>query len=116
MASAASLARRRVRLAAALPDATELIRGTLVERWMRCGKAGCRCQADPAARHGPYRLLETTVGRGRTRTLLLPAVEVRAVRAAIGRQRRITAQLEQISEANWELLSLRVRRARAGAG
>lgn len=116
MASAASLERRRARLAAALPDATELIRGTLVERRMRCGKASCRCQTDPAARHGPYRLLMTTVGRGRTRTLLLPAPEVRAVRAALDRHRRLAAQLEQISEANWELVALRVRRARVGGG
>ncbi len=116
MASAASLERRRARLAATLPDATELIRGTLVERRMRCGKEACRCQADPAARHGPYRLLETTVGRGRTRTLLLPAAEVRAVRAAVDRQRRIAAQLERISELNWELLARRVQRARRGEG
>lgn len=31
-----------------------LCSGTLVERMKRCGKPGCRCAADPAARHGPY--------------------------------------------------------------
>ena len=28
--------------------------GTLQKRMMKCGKATCRCQQDPAARHGPY--------------------------------------------------------------
>ena len=28
--------------------------GTLLKRMMKCGKASCRCQVDPAARHGPY--------------------------------------------------------------
>ena len=28
--------------------------GTLSQRMMKCGKPGCRCATDPAARHGPY--------------------------------------------------------------
>ena len=28
--------------------------GTLLERRKACGKPGCRCAEDPAARHGPY--------------------------------------------------------------
>ena len=31
-----------------------LCSGTLLQRMMKCGKASCRCQKDPAARHGPY--------------------------------------------------------------
>jgi len=31
-----------------------LCSGTLSERMMKCGKSTCRCQTDPAARHGPY--------------------------------------------------------------
>ena len=31
-----------------------LCSGTLLKRMMKCGKASCRCQQDPAARHGPY--------------------------------------------------------------
>jgi len=103
-------------LAAGLPEVSEVIRGTVVERRMRCGKASCRCHTDPEARHGPYRLLMTTVGRGRTRTLLLPPGEVAWVRAAVGRYRRVAERLEAISEANWELLQARVRREREGGG
>lgn len=28
--------------------------GNLLHRFMRCGKAGCRCKADPPVLHGPY--------------------------------------------------------------
>jgi len=28
--------------------------GTLLRRTKVCGKPGCRCAVDPAARHGPY--------------------------------------------------------------
>ena len=31
-----------------------LCSGTLLKRMMKCGKASCRCQHDPASRHGPY--------------------------------------------------------------
>jgi uncharacterized protein DUF6788 len=31
-----------------------LCSGTLLERRKLCGKPGCRCALDPAARHGPY--------------------------------------------------------------
>jgi len=31
-----------------------LCSGTLLKTLMKCGKPSCRCQQDPAARHGPY--------------------------------------------------------------
>jgi hypothetical protein len=31
-----------------------LCSGTLLERMKLCGKPGCRCAEDPAARYGPY--------------------------------------------------------------
>ena len=29
-------------------------KGTVLKRMMKCGKAACACQNDPAKRHGPY--------------------------------------------------------------
>ncbi len=31
-----------------------LCTGTLIKRMKQCGKSGCRCAQDLAARHGPY--------------------------------------------------------------
>jgi hypothetical protein len=42
--------------------------GSIAERHTRCGKTGCRCQADPPRRHGPYwhwtrKVANKTVGK-----------------------------------------------------
>ena len=41
--------------------------GSITERYTRCGRAGCACQANPPRRHGPYwqwtrKLANKTVG------------------------------------------------------
>jgi len=52
---AATQARERIsRIRHALAELDYLCSGTLLKRMMKCGKASCRCQQDPAARHGPY--------------------------------------------------------------
>ena len=48
-------ARARIaRLRAAISAVESLCSGTLLRRTKVCGKPGCRCAQDPAARHGPY--------------------------------------------------------------
>src|SRR5260370_13868888 len=44
---AAGIAAELASLGLALP-------GTLIERHVRCGRANCRCHADPPVLHGPY--------------------------------------------------------------
>jgi hypothetical protein len=41
-------------LAAQLAQIGFISPGSLVTRTTSCGKRGCRCQADPPHRHGPY--------------------------------------------------------------
>lgn len=44
--------------------------GTLASRYMRCGKANCRCKAEPPVPHGPYwHWTRTVAGKTVTRTL-----------------------------------------------
>ena len=44
--------------------------GTLARRYMRCGKANCRCKADPPLLHGPYlHWTRTVAGKTVTKTL-----------------------------------------------
>ncbi|MBI4729282.1 MAG: hypothetical protein HY775_07225 [Acidobacteria bacterium] len=114
MTSERTLERRREQLAGRLPEVGELIRGSVVERRMRCGKPSCRCQTDPDAAHGPYLLLMTTVGRGKTRTMVIPRDEARWVRGAVRRYRQLEELLESISETNWQLLKARADRGRVG--
>jgi Family of unknown function (DUF6788) len=42
------------RLKARLREVGFICEGSLVERWMQCGKPNCACTSDPASLHGPY--------------------------------------------------------------
>ena len=48
---AAALRRRRQALLRQLPSLKEILRGSLIERYKRCGKPGCKCADGPG--HGP---------------------------------------------------------------
>ena len=37
-----------------LQDLEYFCKGTVLQRWMKCGQPKCACQRDPAKRHGPY--------------------------------------------------------------
>jgi hypothetical protein len=59
----ARIARELARAGFALP-------GTLTERMSRCGRANCRCHADPPVLHAPYHQWTRKVN-GKTVTRLL---------------------------------------------
>ena len=42
------------RIKEAITEVDYVCSGTLLKRMMKCGKVGCACRTDPAARHGPY--------------------------------------------------------------
>ena len=50
----AALERRLGELKRELATVGFLIPGSVVRRFMPCGKPGCRCQGDPPKLHGPY--------------------------------------------------------------
>jgi len=60
---------RRIR--AELGSLGATLPGTLSRRETRCGRANCRCQADPPRLHGPYWWWTRSVG-GRTVTRMVP--------------------------------------------
>jgi hypothetical protein len=71
MASTPPVVPTRVRLLAAeLAEPKPMRRGSLSERTIKCGKAGCACAQDPEARHGPYYSLTRAVG-GKTHSRFL---------------------------------------------
>jgi hypothetical protein len=58
------------RLSAQLSGLDYALPGTMGRRYMRCGKANCRCKADPPVLHGPYlHWTRTVAGKTLTRTL-----------------------------------------------
>lgn len=63
-------------IAAELAGIDYALPGTLGRRFMRCGKANCRCKSDPPILHGPYlHWTRTIAGKTVTRTLTDEQVE-----------------------------------------
>src|SRR3990172_1124715 len=83
----------------AIADIGLIRRGSLVRRFMPCGKPGCRCQADPPELHGPYYQWTRKV-RSKTVTMRLTEAEARLFAEWIGNDRRLRkllAQMERVA-------------------
>jgi hypothetical protein len=83
----------------ALTEVAVFRRGSLVRRFMPCGKPGCRCQARPPRLHGPY-YQWTRKLRGKTVTVRVNQVQAVLIRRwiASGRQLdKLVRQMERIS-------------------
>ena len=105
------LIERRRRLLAKLPPLDEVLRGSLVERSVRCGTASCHCAR--GERHAAVSLSVTHRG-GRTEQISVPRDLVARVRHGIAIYQQWWAILEQVATVNRDLLRQR-RAARGGA-
>ena len=70
-------------------------RGSLVRRFMPCGKPACRCQAAPAKLHGPYYQWTRKVG-GKTVTVRLSQQEATLLEEWITNGRRLDRLIGQM--------------------
>jgi hypothetical protein len=89
----------RKALADALADIDGLLPGSVVVRWMRCGKSHCVCKAEPPSLHGPYTQWTRTV-RGKTVTKLLTDAQLARYQPWFDNNRRLKdliAKLETVS-------------------
>ena len=103
----ARLQRRYRDLKNRLRDLGFAIAGTVGERYTVCGVAGCRCQADPPQRHGPYYQYSRKV-TGKTVSRRLTAEQADQYRQWIANRRtldEITAAIDEISHRAVELLA-----------
>ena len=86
-------------VAAELAAAAWRLPGTLMQRSVRCGYAGCRCHADPPELHGPY-WQWTRKRAGRTVSRLVPDDQVDDYQQWIDNHRRLrelVAELEDLT-------------------
>lgn len=93
-------------LAAELATVGFISPGSVVSRYTSCGKPGCRCQADPPQRHGPYYQWSRAVA-GKTVSRRLNQTEAELYQSWIANRRRLEqliAQMQQTSAAATELL------------
>jgi len=101
-----TIERRYRALAAELTEVGFISPGSLVTRETSCGKPGCRCQADPPRRHGPYYQWSRAVA-GKTVSRRLTEPEAELYRQWIDNRRRlerIITKMETLSATAGEIL------------
>lgn len=80
--------------AAGLARPQPMRRGSLGERFMKCGKPTCACHRDPDARHGPYFVLTRGVAHT-TRSRFLTPAQADVARTQVARAAGFRDRLEQ---------------------
>ena len=102
--STLALRNRREGLLKLLPpgEIREILRGSLTERFLTCGKPDCRCAQ--GERHGPVWYLSVSLDQSRRTGTTVPSEHLEQVRRGIEGYHRVSKHLEQISDINRELL------------
>jgi hypothetical protein len=86
-------------LAEQLSQPRALRRGSLGERFLKCGKPNCACATREEARHGPYFSL-TRVVAGRTQSRRLTATQAERVRQQLAAGQEFRRQVEAYWQAS----------------
>jgi hypothetical protein len=97
-----ALRNRRVGLTQVLPPLGEVLRGSLMERYLTCGNPDCRCVR--GERHGPVWYLSVTLDQSHRSGCTVPSDQVEQVRRWIENYRQVKENLEKISDINRELM------------
>lgn len=99
------LAARRRKLEKNLSLLGPVLRASLIERFTRCGKGGCKCmRGEP---HGPAYYLTVSYAKGKTRQVYV-AKDVKPIAEAwVRNYHQAVAVLEEISSINLELIRLK---------
>jgi hypothetical protein len=102
--STLALRQRKARLLRSFHLPPNLVRASLLERLLKCGKANCRCHAT-GPKHGPFFYLNRSFGQGRLQSLLLKSQEqIDQSRQSLAAYAQVQEILDEISQLNYELL------------
>jgi len=99
-------------LAAIFSQPKPIRRGSVSERIMKCGKAGCPCQEDPKARHGPYYSLTRPMA-GKTHSRYLNPEQAQLARQQIEQGHKFREQVERYREACEQWADAQLERSQA---
>lgn len=97
-----ALRSRREGLTKSLPPLAEVLRGSLMERYLTCGNKDCKCAR--GERHGPIWYLSVTLDQSHRTGATVPPEQVEQVRRWIENYHAVKDRLEKISDINRELL------------
>ena len=102
-----ALRQRQKALLKKLPPLQEILRGSLVERYKRCGKPGCKCANGPG--HGPKYYLTVSFPKRPPEMEYVPEAFQEKVNEYLENYRKAKEILEELSSINRELLRRRER-------
>ena len=99
-----ALRQRKARLLRSFELPPQILHASLVERFLKCGKANCQCHGD-GPKHGPFYYLNRCFGRGQMQSLLLKSPDqIDQARQSLAAYAQVLQVLDQISQINHELL------------
>jgi hypothetical protein len=105
--STLALRQRKARLLRSFHLPPEILHASLVERFMKCGKANCRCHSS-GPKHGPFFYVNRCFGKGQMQSLLLKSPDqVEQARHSLAAYAQVQHLLDEISQINHELLRRR---------
>src|ERR1700680_4353057 len=99
------LRKGRAQLLRQMPALDTLLRGSLIERYKRCGKPGCKCADGPG--HGPKYYLSVSYPATPPQMDYVPQADQPEISERVANYHRVREILEQICEINRELLRRR---------
>lgn len=85
----------------------DMRRGTLIERYLPCGKPGCHCTRPGSKGHGPKYSLTYKID-GKTKTEYIPMDQVERVREQLANHQRFVRLCRELVEINEKICRLRV--------
>jgi len=102
--STLALRQRKARLLHSFELPPQLLHASLVERFLKCGKANCHCHSG-GSKHGPFFYLNRCFAKGQMQSLLLKSPDqLDQARQSVAAYARVLEVLDQISQINHELL------------
>jgi hypothetical protein len=102
-----ALRQRQKTLLKKLPPLQAILRGSLVERYKRCGKPGCKCANGPG--HGPKYYLTVSFPKRPPEMEYVPEAFQEKVNEYLENYRKAKQIMEELSSINRELLRRRER-------
>jgi len=102
--STLALRQRKARLLDSFELSPQLLHASLVERFLKCGKANCHCHTG-GPKHGPFFYLNRCFAKGQMQSLLLKSPDqVDQARQSVDAYAQVQRVLDEISQINHELL------------
>jgi len=102
--STLALRQRKTHLLRSFQLPPAVLHASLIERFLKCGKANCRCHTG-GPKHGPFFYLNRCFAKGQIQSLLLKSPDqIDQARHGVAAYAQVQQVLDEISQINRELL------------